>query len=206
MTKNNIYAAIAVQKSGFSSMPLTSGDTPAKSLYNNIMTRDRPSKGETRRFGRAAFALPIILVLTLLPLAGAALYYVIEFGFRSNQDYRNFIIIPGLIVGIAGILIVVIVLIVRIRFAGKVRQLLHSGTKIKAKVIDAYQRTKYSPTTRSSGGPIVLNVIYEYQSAHDKTARVSVFFPLKEASYFFVDKELVIMASHDDKLNIMLKS
>ncbi|MCL2370207.1 MAG: ABC transporter permease [Firmicutes bacterium] len=197
MAKNDIYAAIAV----------LSSNLPANfpsSIKGVSINKDRPSAGEVRRFGRKAFVLPIILAMVLLPIAAFFLWYAIEFGFRSSEEYRNFVIFPCLIVVVAAVLITVIVAVVRTRFAARVNRVVGSGQRVRAKVIELSHVTKYAATTRSSGGPIMLAVLYEYQNLDGKIVRVRVRFRLAEEHRFYEGKEIELIVDQRDKLNIML--
>jgi len=198
MLKNDVYAAIAVKSSG---LPANFPST----IKGVSINKDRPVKGEVRRFGSAAFVLPIILALILIPLAAVSLYFTIEFGFKSSQDYRNFVIFPGLIVVIASVLITGIVAAVRICFVKNVKKLANDGQKIQAKVIKLSHDTKYAVTPRHNGGPTMLAVLYEYQNIKNKTLQVKVKFPLSQEHRFFVDKEFTIIASENEKLNLFLE-
>jgi len=207
MTKKEIYAAIAIQANSFPVVASQGfGGESARNLYNNIVNivaKDRASSGESRKFGKI---LPIILALTLLPLAIGLIYVAIVFGFGTQEDYRNFVIFPTLITAIALILVVVIAALVRIRFVKKINSLLTSGQKITAKVVDISERKKYAATTIHDGGPLMLQILYEYQNAHGKIMRIKIKLPLSDQENFWIDKEFDIIASDDNTINLILKN
>ena len=194
----DIHAAIAVQTANV----LT--NFPSEIRGVSIKT-NRPSKGEIRKFGMTAFILPILVAAILLPIVAFFLIIANIFIPTNSQQEENIVFVFTIILPLISVLIVAIIFLYRGRFSAKVKRVVNEGQRTIAKIIEVSRGTKYAATTRSSGGKIVLIIVYEYQNTQAMTKQVKVKFPLEQESYFYKDKELNIIASHDDKLNIIIK-
>jgi len=198
ITNKEIHAAIAVQTANvLTNFPSEIRGVPIKT--------NRPSKGEARKFGMRAFILPVLVAVILLPLVAVFLIIANILIPTNSQQEENIIFVFTIILPIISVLIVAIIFLYRGRFSAKVKRVVNEGQRTRARIIEVSRDTKYAATTRSSGGKIVLVIVYEYQNSQATTKQVKVKFPLEQENYFYKDRELNIIASHDDKLNIIIK-
>jgi len=175
-------------------------------------SKSQPLTGLFMPLGAGTFFIAIIASIIMLPIVAGFLYLGITLGYFNDHPDGMLVFYLCLAIAVTALVVVVVLYIIKIIYKIKIKKLLKDSNIIKATAINVQQGVgfyRHGGSIRSGAAPVnnipVVIIEYEYLDLNNKKVNIKTRFPKNEKEIFFEGEEFSLIASVDNKINLILK-